>query len=568
MLMSPSQTYLHDSNQTFVDVVYNRTLGFGSMFATSGSSTALATYTNQLDTAAFTPLISTTNPYGVVARQIATSVDGSGNHLYNAFAAPSTAPIYQNIYNGISDQVCRIYHATLHREPDYPGLQYYINNLIAGDTLIHVADTFIHSPAFQALVPATSSNSTFITSLYRSVLGRAPLSTELSFWNHDMAAGDSRAGVVIQFTESDEYIRKTYGTTNTESIFAALAERMPTTSELLRNASGFQSNTLFEDAANAAVYNGILPQLGTVVISGPVPDNSTLDLQAGTRATVGKAGTTIITLTDATTKPIGEATPDSLHVFDLSHVTFGKGLTIIGTAYDDIITAPSGGGVVEPMAGNDKIFLSATASTTIVFGDMQPLISGVAAPYNNGADVIGYRDMNGVVQGAFKPYGKTAPYDVLDFHNFLGGHGQLLGNVLDIDVPVQHLPGATPDIINLGANRQYEIIVVVTQHPEDRANIIAGFNNHFILPNPDSHLINNQLNYVIVATSHNATSDTYVWGMEHISFVQSNPGLPLAPQHFNEDTDRLDLLVTLVGVTTSVPGPLAPQTVFAQGNFL
>ncbi len=101
-------------------------------------------------------------------------------------------------------QVYRLYQATLDREPDAAGLNFYGDQLDAGATLESITTGFINSPEFQAAYGALNDVD-FVTLLYNNVLGRAPDTAGLDFWTGELANGVSRELVVNGFSESAEF---------------------------------------------------------------------------------------------------------------------------------------------------------------------------------------------------------------------------------------------------------------------------------------------------------------------------------------------------------------------------
>jgi Ca2+-binding RTX toxin-like protein len=101
--------------------------------------------------------------------------------------------------------VYRLYQATLDRVPDAAG-QAGWTELLASDarSLSEVAAGFVDSPEFQRVYGALS-NVAFVELLYQNVLGRAADAGGLAGWTGQLAAGISRAQVVIGFSESVEF---------------------------------------------------------------------------------------------------------------------------------------------------------------------------------------------------------------------------------------------------------------------------------------------------------------------------------------------------------------------------
>ena len=105
-----------------------------------------------------------------------------------------------------SDDVYRLYHATLDRDPDAGGLQAWSLALAHGSSFLQVVAGFVGSAEFQARYGATS-DAQFVTLLYHNVLHRAPDAGGLASWTQALAAGGfSREAVVQGFSQSREFI--------------------------------------------------------------------------------------------------------------------------------------------------------------------------------------------------------------------------------------------------------------------------------------------------------------------------------------------------------------------------
>lgn len=105
--------------------------------------------------------------------------------------------------NGDGGMAYRLYQAAFNRHPDIGGLGYQTNALDNGLTIAQVAGNFIASPEFQATYGSVD-NTQFITLLYQNVLHRAPDSGGLQFHMDEFASGQSRADMLVHFSESPE----------------------------------------------------------------------------------------------------------------------------------------------------------------------------------------------------------------------------------------------------------------------------------------------------------------------------------------------------------------------------
>ena len=103
-----------------------------------------------------------------------------------------------------SDEVYRVYRATLDRDPDGAGFLDWTGRLADGRALDSVVAGFVGSPEFQATYGALS-NDGFVELLYQNVLGRPSDAGGKANWLARLAGGDTRAEVVLGFSESPEF---------------------------------------------------------------------------------------------------------------------------------------------------------------------------------------------------------------------------------------------------------------------------------------------------------------------------------------------------------------------------
>ena len=106
---------------------------------------------------------------------------------------------------GYTDDVFRLYRATLDRDPDQAGLLGWTDRLAQGTSLQSVANGFVASAEFQAIY-GTLSNENFVRLLYQNVLGRPADTAGLDGWQAALDSGRSRAEIVIGFSQSQEFV--------------------------------------------------------------------------------------------------------------------------------------------------------------------------------------------------------------------------------------------------------------------------------------------------------------------------------------------------------------------------
>lgn len=104
---------------------------------------------------------------------------------------------------GNAGQAFRLYQAAFGRTPDLAGLGYQVNDLDKYLNIFQVAGNFIASPEFQSKYGSVD-NVAFLTLLYQNVLHREPDSGGLQFHLAEFASGQSRAEMLVHFSESPE----------------------------------------------------------------------------------------------------------------------------------------------------------------------------------------------------------------------------------------------------------------------------------------------------------------------------------------------------------------------------
>jgi hypothetical protein len=122
----------------------------------------------------------------------------------------SAPAVGQGLWVGNVDaaEVARLYDTVLGRLPDLSGLTSWTNQMESGTSLQTVANGFVGSTEFQTAY-GSLDNTDFVTLLYQNVLHRVPDPTGLGNWVTALNGGESRAQVVVGFSESAEHIANT-----------------------------------------------------------------------------------------------------------------------------------------------------------------------------------------------------------------------------------------------------------------------------------------------------------------------------------------------------------------------
>ncbi|MCF2903825.1 DUF4214 domain-containing protein [Octadecabacter sp. CECT 8868] len=120
----------------------------------------------------------------------------------NEFAQGNTQQIW-------TDDVFRLYQATLNRTPDSLGMMNWSERLGSGVDYLDVAKGFVGSREFQKRFGDDLNSSDFVELLYQNVLGREADVAGLARWTGDLDDGAARVEVVQGFAQSSEFRSKT-----------------------------------------------------------------------------------------------------------------------------------------------------------------------------------------------------------------------------------------------------------------------------------------------------------------------------------------------------------------------
>ncbi|ASP22733.1 bifunctional hemolysin/adenylate cyclase [Antarctobacter heliothermus] len=108
-----------------------------------------------------------------------------------------------------ADDVFRLYRAVFDRDPEESGFQGWTQTLASGNmTLPEVIESFMGAPEFQSTYGDTTDTQ-FVTLLYRNVLKRGPDPNGLSSWLDALDNGMERSEVVGLFMASAEFVANT-----------------------------------------------------------------------------------------------------------------------------------------------------------------------------------------------------------------------------------------------------------------------------------------------------------------------------------------------------------------------
>ncbi len=120
-------------------------------------------------------------------------------------------PIVPGADDATIDSVTRLYLAVFGRLPDPDGHRYWVAQQLAGADLPDVAAAFMVSTEWSTRYGSVDT-ARFVELLYDNVLERSADVGGRQYWHSALNQGVTRTQVLLQFSESDEFVRRT-GTT-------------------------------------------------------------------------------------------------------------------------------------------------------------------------------------------------------------------------------------------------------------------------------------------------------------------------------------------------------------------
>lgn len=111
--------------------------------------------------------------------------------------------------DGNGGQAYRLYRAAFDREPDQPGVGYWIGALDRGVSLDAVASAFLGSAEFQDLYGSAPGDEQLVGQLYRNILHREPDQGGFDYWMGRLGEGLERDKLLVSFSESQENVEAT-----------------------------------------------------------------------------------------------------------------------------------------------------------------------------------------------------------------------------------------------------------------------------------------------------------------------------------------------------------------------
>lgn len=118
----------------------------------------------------------------------------------------------------------RLYKAYFLRNPDHSGFQYWLNRRVTGTSLGQMSNTFAASSEFKTRYGKLTDEA-FVDRVYQNVLGRPADSSGRTYWASKLLSGMGRGVVMLNFSQSSEYRRKTKNGTEVVALYETLLKR-------------------------------------------------------------------------------------------------------------------------------------------------------------------------------------------------------------------------------------------------------------------------------------------------------------------------------------------------------
>lgn len=211
---------------------WDQALGSGSMSKGAVADVFLSTPEGQAETGSLTDQQFVQSLYGMLLGRTGSSDDvnywanalGQGASRGDVLAGFADSDEAKQHLAGATSQVFvedptkalidRSYEIAFNRHPDMAGLQYWQGQFGAGMTPDQFAQSIVTSPEFQSETHGLS-DSDVVSSFYHTALGRAPATSEQSYWADQLQSGSlTQAQMLIDFAQSREayaYLGTTMG---------------------------------------------------------------------------------------------------------------------------------------------------------------------------------------------------------------------------------------------------------------------------------------------------------------------------------------------------------------------
>ena len=218
--------------------------------------------------------------------------------------------------------VIRLFQAYFLRLPDKSGLAYWTNKSRIGTRLAAISLQFSRSSEFTRRY-GTLTNRAFVEQIYLNVLGRPGDAAGIKSWTAKLDAKTKNRGeVMVGFSESSEYVRKTKEQVWTVNFFTGMLLRLPTKAEV----------DTWKPQARAALIRFLL-------------GSSAYVSRVGTPAPGAAPGITTTSLPDgrvgsAYSAPLGATGGTGARTWSLASGSLPAGLAISGSQITGTPTAP------------------------------------------------------------------------------------------------------------------------------------------------------------------------------------------------------------------------------------
>lgn len=131
-----------------------------------------------------------------------------GPEVSEAAASARASAAQAEYQQAVTDSVVRLYLAVFDRGPDDEGLAYWVAEYHQGFSLRDIGAAFMASVEWSDRYGAVDNDS-FVELLYQNVLQRSADAEGGEYWRTTLAGGVERGQVLLQFSESTEFVAQT-----------------------------------------------------------------------------------------------------------------------------------------------------------------------------------------------------------------------------------------------------------------------------------------------------------------------------------------------------------------------
>lgn len=275
--------------------------------------------------------------------------------------------------------LANIYQATLGRQPDISGLQFWAGVFQAGATLSQIAGQMVTSIEFTTKYASLSTPAATINQIYMNALGRNADTAGLAYWQSELNKGASLGAVAASIALSAESAKRNDMNMKKTLLWHALLDSEPTAANLasLPNTHSALAVSIVQQNPISQVQGPFAEFKNTLYANTDITGLIKLDLVKNQLSMNGTPqNLTLGTLANAVNADLSALNLPSTTKIDTK--TTPQLVRFIGDDAINIYVASDYGDAIQAGKGNDKITLG-KGTDVVIFAD---------SAINNGIDEI------------------------------------------------------------------------------------------------------------------------------------------------------------------------------------